>query len=143
MCDKLSEMNTNHTLYREYYEKCYANIRESEILIDKNILYLSSGALAVTLGTITQLSTHNNKWFIISAWVCYIIAITCTLLSFFTSIGAHKKSIADAENLLIKNQQTHSAKKYDKITQLFSFSSFILFIIGIILTAIYYAMNLL
>ncbi|WP_303851146.1 hypothetical protein [Seleniivibrio woodruffii] len=140
MCDKTSD--TKNSLYQEHYNKCYTNIRESEMLIDKNILYLSSGALAVTLGTVSQLSDNSHKYLIISAWVLFVLAILLTFFSFFTSIEAHQKSIIDAENILTKDKETDTAKTYNIATKILSILSFMIFVAGLICTGIYYTINL-
>jgi hypothetical protein len=102
-------------------------IREySSEQFDKLIVYLSSGALILTLGfvkDIVPMTKETNKSLLIISWSLFTLALILMLLS-------HKASIISMDYEL--NEKSHKSNFFDKITELLNWASTFSLMTGVI-----------
>jgi hypothetical protein len=113
--------NSNERIKALYEIRGYA-----EEQYDKLIVYLSSGALVLTVGfvkEIVNLSKTNNLFWLFFSWACFSSSLILNLVS-------HKTSL-----LTMNNEITNKKKVSDfwnRITECFNWLSLFAFIAGII-----------
>jgi len=93
---------------------------------DKLIVYLSSGALVLTMGfvkDIVKINENTDKSLLVTSWILYASALILILIS-------HKTSIK-AMDLELNNKEKFS-DIFDIITDMFNWFSVICLLIGII-----------
>jgi len=104
-----------------------SKIREySSEQFDKLLVYLSSGALVLTLGfvkDIVKISEETNKSLLIASWSLYALSLLLILFS-------HKSSIISMDYEL--NQKSKKSDLFDIITEVLNWSSTITLLAGII-----------
>ena len=96
----------------EYWNKLFEAYKESASQFDKNILYISSGALGLSISFITdivKLSNASYKWILGTSWITLSIVILFSLLSHFFSM----KAINFRMQNLFKETDKNS-KRYNK-----------------------------
>ena len=138
----------NERKYQEYIKERQllfnAKLKGSQSL-DKALLTLSAGALALSLTFINQIAPHPQPAtlkFIIVAWSCFGLSILSTLLSFWTSQKACDKQIKILEaTFLGQGDRKKLANKYSCATAILNLFSVLLFIGGIVSFAIFSAIN--
>jgi hypothetical protein len=135
--------------YQEY-------IRERQLLfnaklqgsqsLDKAILTLSAGALGLSLTFMRQVAPHPQPTtlkLIILAWSCFGLSIVTTLISFLTSQKACNKQIEILEATFLQHGDREKlTNKYSRVTMILNWFSIILFIAGVILFALFSAINI-
>jgi hypothetical protein len=108
----------------------------SEEQFDRLIIYLSTGALVITIGfvkDILDLTKAIDKSFLIKSWVCYILAILLMLLSHRVSVISMNYELKDQEKV---------SDRWDILTKILNWASFLSLIIGIILFLLFLIKNL-
>jgi hypothetical protein len=84
--------------YRESLIKCL--LAQSEQW-DKTILWMASGALAISLAFIKEMVSPEsmiNVKLLGGAWACLILSLLCVLVSFYTSMLAMRKAIRQLDD---------------------------------------------
>lgn len=93
---------------KTYYEQLSKVFFESSIQFDKQILFISSGALGLSftfIQDIVDLETADNKWLLITAWILFIAVIFLSLISHYISIQAINKRIENIEKVNDSNSE--------------------------------------
>jgi len=93
---------------KTYYEQLSKAFFESSIQFDKQILFISSGALGLSftfIQDIVDLETADNKWLLITAWILFIAVIFSSLISHYISIQAINKRIENIEKVNDSNSE--------------------------------------
>lgn len=93
---------------KTYYEQLSKAFFESSIQFDKQILFISSGALGLSftfIQDIVDLETADNKWLLITAWILFIAVIFLSLISHYISIQAINKRIENIEKVNDSNSE--------------------------------------
>src|ERR1700720_504294 len=86
-------------LYDEHRRQAWQQISDSTDNFDRNLLALSSGALALSIAFLKDVAhgTATLMPFLIASWVLFSLCIAVTLASFQLSIAAHKKALKSYE----------------------------------------------
>ena len=101
----------------EYWNKLFEAYKESSSQFDKNILYISSGALGLSISFITdivKLPVASYKWILGSSWIILTIVILFSLLSHYFSM----KAINFRMQYLQSNEDNKSENLNNKVTLL-------------------------
>jgi hypothetical protein len=111
--------------------------REGARTLDKAVLTLSAGALALSitfLEKVAPLSTTITRWTLIAAWIAFGVSILLILVSFLTSQWACKRQrdILDDEWLNAAAEHKQSAKnKWTTATIILNITSILAFAAGV------------
>lgn len=99
---------------------------ESERQFDKQIIYLSGGALVFSIGFVKDIigdkAEPDCKWMLVLSWICFAIALIVNLFSYLSS----KKAI-DGEII----GKTQSSKTFNLVTIILNWISIIELLIGL------------
>lgn len=99
---------------------------EAERQFDKQIVYLSAGALVFSVGFVKDIIGEHaipiDKWLLISSWFCFAISLLANLFSYLSS----RKS---ADNEI--EAKGKSSKVYNSITKLLNWLSIIGLMVGL------------
>jgi hypothetical protein len=108
----------------------------SEEQYDKLIIYLSAGALIITIGFVKDILDINkaiDKRMLILSWVCFILSILLMLLSHRTAVISMNYELKD---------QNKISDRWDLLTKILNWTSFLSLISGIIHFLIFLLKNL-
>lgn len=101
---------------------------EAQEQYDKNVLYLSTGALGVSFAFLKDIVSINDAvsiWWLICAWIFWALSVTAVLYSFYSSRLAMRKAIEAFDDG--KEQKDKS----DVWTSCLNFASGALFVLGL------------
>ena len=93
---------------KTYYEQLSKAFFFFFLQFDKQILFISSGALGLSftfIQDIVDLETADNKWLLITAWILFIAVIFLSLISHYISIQAINKRIENIEKVNDSNSE--------------------------------------
>lgn len=82
---------------QEYWRQLYDSYKESAIQFDKNVLFISSGSLAISITFISEivhLKNASEKWMLTTSWIILASTIFASLLSHYLSMKAINKRIS-------------------------------------------------
>lgn len=112
---------------------------------DSAILTLSSAGLVVSLlfvKNVVQLNAVSCSCLLILSWIMFIVAIVSTLVSFFTSQHAIRSAISRINESLRSGQELdNQTSTLDKITIVLSYVSATFYIVAIMFTCVFIALN--
>jgi len=139
------EDNKNYQIYLEE-RKLYIDIeRESTNFLDKAILSISTGAFGISLIFMKQFNPikPHTLTLLVFSWILLLISILSMLGSYFLNIKAcrYGRTILDRYFEDIEKART-ACNPYKCASQLAAVSSIILFVIGIILLALFCLKNI-
>ncbi|MBS1651632.1 MAG: hypothetical protein JSU07_06435 [Bacteroidetes bacterium] len=143
MKGKLVEESNEDKRTEKYLEQLYKTYDSSVVTLDKNILYISSGALGISITFLKDFIDFNNikcLWVLATSW----LLLTTTIL---LSLIMHKLSIKLINHLIVYSYQLTDGedKKAKKMRanaeRLNSFAIWTL-ISGIILLVLFVLINL-
>lgn len=123
--------------YLEQLNKTYI---ESSSQFDKQILYIASGALGISLAfikDIVKLDVATDKNLLLLSWISFGAVILISILSHYTSLKAINFRI---ENLYQKKDKT--SKRFDFFTRLFNVLMIVFLATGIILLFCFIGINI-
>jgi hypothetical protein len=106
---------------------------------DRAILTLSSAALGLTFSfnkIIDPFSQSSHVYFLVIAWLCFILSIFATLLSL---IYSQKVRLLELNDLISSNSST---LKRDSLIEKLNITSAISFFIGVIFSFIFVVINI-
>ena len=117
-------------------EKIYEIRQSADASFNKLIVYLSSGALALTIGFVQEvvnLSTAICKIILIGSWSLFTISLLVILGSYLTTVKSMDLEL-DGER--------DKSNKLDKKTSFLNYSAIFTLVLGIILFIIFISINL-
>lgn len=123
--------------YLEQLNKAYI---ESSSQFDKQILFIASGALGISLAfikDIVKLDIATNKNLLLLSWIFFGAVILICILSHYTSLKAINFKI---ENLYQKKDKT--SKIFDFFTKLFNIFMIVFLASGLILLFVFIGINI-
>lgn len=123
--------------YLEQLNKAYI---ESSSQFDKQILYIASGALGISLAfikDIVKLDVATNKVLLLLAWIFFGAVILLCILSHYTSLKAINYRI---ENLYQKKDKI--SKRFDWWTRTFNILMMLFLATGLILLFVFIGLNI-
>jgi hypothetical protein len=126
-------------------DKIQEAINESQSDFEKNLVYLSAGALTLSIGfieKIVNLELAINIWLLITSWAFLASTLLLNLSSHLISVGNSTKAREemDADFTYEKLYQRICCR--NKIMRGINWITYTLFAIGTILTVIFCSINL-
>lgn len=119
---------------QEYWNILSEAYKESSIQFDKNILFISSGALGLSISFISdvvKLSEASYKWILGTSWTVLTIVILFSLMSHYFSMKAINYKM---ENLHIeKDKKSEEFNKYVSLLNLLMLIGLPIGIIGLVI----------
>ena|SRR6266498_2762541 len=110
---------------------------------DKAILALSGGALGVSMAflkdVVIKQGVHGGC-FLLLAWICWGLSVTCTLFSYYTSAQALRKAVQQTDEKTI--YLTWANGRFNHFTKWLSRIAGLLFMLGIVFIVFFVAHNL-
>lgn len=125
----------NNEEIKAWKEKIYGIRQSADAAFNKLIVYLSSGALALTIGFVkdlVDLKAAECKVLLIAAWIFFIFSLLSILLSYLTTIKSMDLELDENKN---------ESDKWDKKTILLNNASIAFLILGIISFVIFVTLN--
>lgn len=110
--------------------------------LDRNIIYLSAGAIVVSLVILkTSLTAIIHAYLIIVAGLLFCLALIFSLWSFFSSAKGFRKIYTEAEERKITGKKVSDLCEY-KITNFLNWCSIISFTVGLLTLLTFVALNI-
>jgi preprotein translocase subunit SecG len=133
-------------LFDEYRKQAWDDIRSGTDNFDKNLLTVSSSALALSLAFIkdfTPLPTAVSLPVLYTSWACFAGTIVTTIFSFRLSIAAVNKHLEYAYKYYEENDDKILGKKSaaERALSAFTWIAAILFLVGVFATVIFCVNN--
>lgn len=118
---------------KRYEQELYKALSYSNEQFDKNILFIASGALAISFAFVEKLVPHletaKDKNCLINAWYCFGCVIFISLVCHFISILSIRWSITNHQ----KKDFEKGMGSWNKATRILNFTLILGLLIGIIL----------
>ena len=116
---------------------------------DKALLSLSSGAFGLSILFVDKIAgdhidgaVHDGRFFLVTAWTCFLAAVLCTLASFQTSSEAGHKAAQEADRCLATGDVFKlSHRRLYGLTYFLNIASLLLFMIGASALAVFALAN--
>ena len=124
----------------KYLDKIYEAYFESAKQFDKNILYIASGALAISFSFIKDIVNLKDSicnFILIISWIDLAIVILLSLISHYIS----KQALNEKLKFFYHKKQP-KANKLNSIVIILNISMIILLILGIIILVTFVGINL-
>ncbi len=121
--------------------------KNSSNLLDKYLLAIGMGALLLSVTFIEKIVPQPQAWtlyILLFSWVLLIASVLLTLISFYTSEKAIRKTIEilDLEYGAEAGDKIDDNNKYSKITERLNFFSIASLILGIVLLTVFSFLNI-
>ncbi len=127
---------------KSHREALVQGVYEQQRGFDRAILTITSGAFAVSLIFIEKVAPHPHPTSIallIGAWAFFAVGMLATLISFLTSLAAHRCAIMDLDV-----DREHSARRefLGTVTTFLNFAAITLLVLGLLAIIIFAAINM-
>jgi ABC-type siderophore export system fused ATPase/permease subunit len=125
---------------QEHYNQLFELYKESGMQFDKQILYISSGALGLSLTFITdivEMKIATNKCLLSTSWIILVIIIFLSLTSHYISMKAMNHRM---ENL--KDTKDTKSSFYNKIVSILNITMLLGLPVGIAILLCFITFNL-
>lgn len=110
---------------------------------DKAILALSGGALGVSMTFLKDVVIKQGVeggGYLLFAWLCWGLSVTCTLSSYYTSTLAMQRAVRQTDDKLIYWEL--AGGWLNQATKALNFAAGILFMIGVVLIVVFVSYNI-
>lgn len=138
----------------DYQEKCYEYFtRERTNLIrlketssnnfDKNIIFLSAGAVALSVTFVKSIEQIVFGEILFASWLLFFISVVFLLISFITSQKAIDYQINHIEKTYLnQDRDANYSNHYDTITGVLNLLGLVFFSFAVLLLLIFCSLNL-
>lgn len=120
-------------------------INESQSDFEKNLVYLSAGALTLSLGFIEKIVSFdkaNNKWIVVVSWVFLASTLLLNLASHLISVGNSTKAHEEMVSGMEFNKLIERIGYRNKIMRIINWTSYFLFVMGVVSVVIFCSINM-
>ena len=110
---------------------------------DKAILALSGGALGVSMTFLKDIVVKQGVQgggYLLAAWVCWGLSVTCTLFSYYASTQALRRAVKQTDDKLIYLE--HAGGRFNQVTKALNIAAGLLFMLGVVSIIVFVAHNL-
>ena len=131
--------NHNDKLQEKYYELLTKGLQYSTEQFDKAVLYVASGALALSITFIDKLvplASASAKTYLVSSWILEVITIVLFTINHYIAIKAYN---TDLNNYI---QDTDVSNKYTAFVKGINFWTIISLGLGLISLIIFIQKNI-
>jgi len=140
-----------YKVYLDERKSLFDAIRDSRQHLDKAILSLSAGALAISLTFVHEIAPHPIKstlFYLFISWFLFIFSILSTLISFMTSekacikqIDIMEKDIVEEDHKARKGKEKYPTNPWSNITRRINYLSMASFIMGLSFLVVFSIIN--
>jgi hypothetical protein len=126
-------------------DKIQDSINESQSDFEKNLVYLSAGALTLSLGFIEKIVSFdksNNKWIVVISWGFLASSLLLNLASHLISVGNSTKAREEMDSGMEYNKLIERISCRNKIMRIINWTSYFLFVIGVVSVVIFCSINM-
>lgn len=120
-------------------------INESQSDFEKNLVYLSAGALVLSMGFLEKIISFDkasNKWIVIVSWGILASTLLLNLASHLISVGNSTKAREEMDMGMEYNKLIERISCRNKLMRTINWISFVLFAFGVISVVVFCAINL-
>lgn len=120
-------------------------ISESQNDFEKNLVYLSAGALALSMGfmeKIVSFEKANNKWIIIVSWVFLASTLLLNLASHLISVRNSTKAREEMDAGMDYNKLIERISCRNKLMRIINWISYVMFAFGVASAVIFCSINM-
>lgn len=120
-------------------------INVSQNDFEKNIVYLSAGALALSIGFIEKIVSFekaSNKWIVILSWVFLACTLLLNLASHLISVRNSTKSREEMDSGMEYNKLIERISCRNKSMRTINWITYIVFCIGVSSAVIFCSINM-
>jgi len=142
--EERAEKQRRLKLYDDARKKALDDIASGTKAFDKNLLTLSSGALALSLAflkDLVPLAHAVSLYTLYTSWVAFTLCVAVTMVSFQFSIKASEKSIPYFEDYYLRGEEESFNKHLDtlwyKAIDVCTIAASALFLVGVVLTLVF------
>jgi hypothetical protein len=118
--------------------------QQMQLSYDKAVMALSGGALGLSLSFIKDIvdepPLHAPRW-LLAAWICWGVSVTCVLCSFYSSSMALRRTVRQADEQTLYIEPVGGA--WDKATIYLNPIAGLLFLAGVVFICIFVGGNIL
>lgn len=119
-------------------------IEASQSDFEKNLVYLSAGSLALSIGfieKIIKLQDASSKWLLITSWCLLASTLLLNLASHLISVRNSSKTREEMDKEIVYEILIERIYCRNKIMRILNWITFGLFSLGVIFTVIFCALN--
>jgi hypothetical protein len=120
-------------------------INESQSDFEKNLVYLSAGALVLSMGFLEKIISFDkasNKWIVIVSWGILASTLLLNLASHLISVGNSTKAREEMDMGMEYNKLIERISCRNKLMRTINWISYVLFAFGVISVVVFCAINL-
>lgn len=124
---------------KEYWNQLFQTYKESATLFEKNLLYITSGALGISitfLSDIVDLDTACFFYLLISAWSIFTVVILLSLIAHYCSM----KSMNHEMKYFLKEKKPKN--RFEKWVKKMNVSMIIGLPLGLVFLVLFLSLNL-
>lgn len=116
---------------------------ETRRALDRSLLTLSTGALALSFVYLGQLASTpaTHAWLLFLSWWLFVGCVVCVLWSFRTSIGAFGRALGDYEENLQAGTASRGVNPPAEKTRLLNLASMAAFAAGVVAFLVFATIN--
>lgn len=125
---------------QEYWRQLFDSYKESSVQFDKNILFIASGALGISMTFITdlvQLNVANEKWLLTVSWIILTLVILSSLSSHYFSMKAINHRMKN-----LKSNEDKKSSKYNSLVSNLNVLMIISLTLGILALVLFITLNI-
>lgn len=129
----------------EFRDKILDAIKESENHFEKNLVYLSTGSLALSIGFVEKMTKHiSDKYnaLIITSWILLSFTLLLNLASHLISVSNSSKAREEIDSDIPDETLYTNITKRNKTMRKINWVTFVLFAFGVLTSVIYCSINL-
>lgn len=145
----MAERTRAEDLYDTHRDKVWEDIKSGTESFDRNILTLSSGALALSLAFIKDIVPIGKTVFVawlFASWTAFALCILVTLVSFRISIHALEKTIPHLRKYYLESQadsfDKHLESLWTKAVDWCAHLGIFFFFVGLVSTMVFVTANI-
>jgi hypothetical protein len=126
-------------------DKIQDAISDSQNDFEKNLVYLSAGALTLSMGFIEKIIPFNkavNKWLLITSWVLLASTLLLNLASHLISVRNSTKAREEMDSGMEYNKLVERISCRNKLMRAINWISYFLFALGVLCVVIFCSINM-
>ncbi len=124
---------------KEYWNQLFQTYKESATLFEKNLLYITSGALGISITFLSDIVVLENAklfWLLVTSWSLFTIVIFVNLISHYFSM----KSMNHELKHFLKEQKPKN--KFEKFVKNMNLSMIFGLPLGLVFLILFLSLNL-
>lgn len=144
----MAEKSRAEELHDEYRRKIWDDTKSGSENFDKYMLAFSSGAFGLSLGFIKDVVKPENAvalWWLFASWICFLLCILITLLSFRVSIRALERMVSCLDDFYLKGNENafnnHLNDLWTKAVDWCAYLAIVFFVAALTCTMVFVAKN--